>query len=94
MPFGTANRFEQATLFDTKLSGVQDATKYGNICPQSELTATTYDGLGALSGFVDQIENLFLSQPVGRESEDCLKINVQMPKGTLPNASLPVAFFM
>ncbi|UZJ57601.1 hypothetical protein CBS101457_006921 [Exobasidium rhododendri] len=94
LPFGTAKRFEPATLFSTKLSGVQDATTYGNICPQSELTSADYPGLGALSAFIDKFEDILVSGPIGRESEDCLKINVQFPKNTSADAKLPVALWI
>ncbi|KIM94539.1 hypothetical protein OIDMADRAFT_60322 [Oidiodendron maius Zn] len=61
------------------LLGIQDVSDYRPACPQHETTSVLAPndlGLGAFAGAVEAL----LSQPVLRESEDCLNINVQVPK--------------
>lgn len=80
LPFATAGRLENPVLVNnkSKLIGVQDATKYGPACPQSELVASPLSQdpvsstVGELLGFVEG-----LLGNVTQQSEDCLSINVQ-----------------
>lgn len=92
MPFANAGRLENPQLISAadKLSGVQDATKYGKACPQAELVASPVSAdnaeLGALLAAVEELA----FAPISNQGEDCLTINVQIPKGINSTAGLPV----
>jgi hypothetical protein len=96
MPFANAPRFEQSSLITQPLSGgVQDASDYGPACPQHEITSLAAEGVLAgagLDSLTGKLEGLLL-QPVLKESEDCLNINVQVPRG-YEGKALPVVLWM
>jgi len=81
IPFAKAGRLENPALIGSqnKLSGVQDATKYGPACPQAELVASPLSQnpvsslVGNLLGFVEALAFSNITQ----QSEDCLSINIQ-----------------
>jgi carboxylesterase type B len=81
VPFATAGRLENPVLVSSqnKLSGIQDATKYGPACPQTELVASPASQnplsstVGELLGFVEALAFSNITE----QSEDCLSINVQ-----------------
>jgi hypothetical protein len=96
MPFANAPRFAQSSLITRTLSGdVQDASDYGPACPQHEPTSLLAEGalsglgLGSLTGNLEAL----LLQGVLKESEDCLNINVQVPKG-YEGKKLPVVLWL
>lgn len=91
MPFAKAGRLKNPTLISAadKLSGVQDATRYGKACPQQELIALNQE-LGGLLGAVEQVA----FAPVSQQGEDCLTINVQVPEGVNDTSRLPVMMWI
>jgi carboxylesterase type B len=96
MPFANAPRFEQSSLITRPLSGhVQDASDYGPACPQHEPTSLLAEGAISGLGLGSLTRNLeaLLLQGVLKESEDCLNINVQVPKGH-EGKKLPVVLWL
>jgi carboxylesterase type B len=92
IPYAKAGRLANPTLLtaaDNK-TGVQDASKYGSSCPQTELVASPgYSQnavVGQLLGFLESI----IAQPVLNQAEDCLSINVQVPANVKNDTKLPV----
>ncbi|KAM5345973.1 hypothetical protein ACJ41O_011834 [Fusarium nematophilum] len=75
----------------TEPLGEFDATKPAGACPQMIMSLESEDFLFKLVG---QIANLPFTQKASGQSEDCLTITVQRPKGTLPDAKLPVLFYI
>lgn len=82
MRFGTANRLEEAKFIDpaTKPKDIQDASKYGNACPQVQLAGNPLN-----FGAADVAETLTFIQQIAAppglvqgQSEDCLFANVQV----------------
>jgi carboxylesterase type B len=96
IPFAKAGRFENPTVLSVadKLSGVQDATKYGKSCPQQQLIASPIGAenaqIGSILSTVEQLAFL----PVANQGEDCLSVNVQVPAGLNSTAGLPVIFWI
>lgn len=93
IPYAHAPRFALSTPITEPLLGIQDVSDYGPACPQHEATSVLAPndlGLGAFAGAVEAL----LSQPVLRESEDCLNINVQVPKNIPEGTKLPVVHWM
>ncbi|KAK2768456.1 hypothetical protein FQN54_000311 [Arachnomyces sp. PD_36] len=93
IPYANAPRFALSTPITEPLPGIQKATDYGPACPQHEVTSILAPddlGLGALAGSVEAL----LSRPVLRESEDCLNINVQVPKDIPEGTKLPVVHWI
>lgn len=96
MPFAVAGRLENPRLIGSqdKLSGIQDATKYGPACPQHELVAspleTGNEKVGELLGLAETI----LLPNITHQEEDCLNINVQVPKGVNDTSKLPVLMWI
>ncbi|KAL5332203.1 Alpha/Beta hydrolase protein [Aspergillus crustosus] len=93
IPYAHAPRFDLSTPITHPLAGIQDVSDYGPACPQHEVTSTLSPadlGLGALAGSILGL----LSRPVLRESEDCLNINVQVPKNIPEGAKLPVVHWI
>lgn len=95
MPFAKAGRLENPRLIgpQDKLEGVQDASKYGLACPQQELTASPLYAENAVIGKTIGFLQSFI-QPVLRQGEDCLSINVQVPQGVNDTAGLPVLMWI
>jgi carboxylesterase type B len=95
MPFAVAGRLENPRLIGPQdaLEGVQDATDYGPACPQQNLVASPLyqenRAIGSTLGFLQSFV-----QPVLRQSEDCLSINVQVPEGVNDTAGLPVLMWI
>lgn len=101
MPFAKAGRYENPRVVNSKqdkLSGVQDATKYGPACPQQELIASPLSNQNAEVGSIlSAVEQLaFVGTGLAQQSEDCLSVNVQIPKGMNMSsaAKLPVIFWI
>ncbi|KAL5335517.1 Alpha/Beta hydrolase protein [Aspergillus crustosus] len=93
IPFGVAPRFDHPYLVNETLEGVQDATRYGDACPQQQLVSVLAPNdlkLGALLGLAE----FALLNPALKQSEDCLSINVQTPSGISPDANLPVILWI
>ena len=81
IPYAHAPRFDHARLFNDQLSGVQQATQYGDVCPQHLLVPSIVaPDIGGVGEAVSFVEALPLAQDVYQESEDCLSINVQRPQ--------------
>jgi carboxylesterase type B len=95
MPFAVAGRLENPRLIGPQdaLEGVQEATDYGPACPQQNLVASPlYQQnrvIGSTLGFLQSF-----IQPVLRQDEDCLSINVQIPQGINDTANLPVLMWI
>lgn len=96
MPFAVASRLENPRLIGPQdaLPGVTDATDYGPACPQHELVSSPfYQGnaqVGQLLGFAETV----LLPKILRQDEDCLSINVQVPKGVTNTSGLPVLMWI
>lgn len=81
IPYAKAPRFDHAQLFNDKLSGVQDATQYGDVCPQHLLAPSILaPDIGEVGEAISFVEALPIAQDAYQQSEDCLSINVQRPK--------------
>ena len=96
MPFAKAGRLENPRLLgpQDKLSGVQDATDYGPACPQQELIASPLEtGNEAVGEILGLAESLLLPN-ITHQAEDCLNINVQVPKGVKDTSKLPVLMWI
>lgn len=96
MPFAKAGRLENPRLIgpQDKLSGVQDATDYGPACPQQELTASPLEqGNAEVGEIIGAIQAIALPN-ITRQQEDCLSINVQVPKGVKSTDKLPVLMWI
>lgn len=96
MPFAVAKRLENPRLIgpQDRLPGVTDATDYGPACPQHELVASPLyqenAEVGELLGFAEAV----LLPNVTRQAEDCLSINVQVPRGVTNTSKLPVLMWI
>lgn len=98
MPFAKAGRLENPRLIgpQDKLPGVQDATDYGPACPQQELTSSPLEQgspnkeIGETIGL---LQAAFLPN-ITRQAEECLSINVQVPKGVKNTDRLPVLMWI
>lgn len=96
MPFAVAGRLENPRLIGPQdnLTGVQDATNYGPACPQHELVAspleTGNEKVGELLGLAEAL----LLPNITHQAEDCLNINVQVPKGIKDTSKLPVLMWI
>lgn len=96
VPFATAGRLENPKVVSkaNKLRGIQDATRYGDACPQQELIASPLNGDNAAIGAdLSTVEQIAFPK-ILRQSEDCLNLNVQVPKCTRPGAKLPVMMWI
>ncbi|SMQ51504.1 unnamed protein product [Zymoseptoria tritici ST99CH_1A5] len=81
IPYAHAPRFDHARIFDDQLSGVQQATQYGDVCPQHLLNPSILaPDVGEVGEAISYVEALPFAQKATRQSEDCLSINVQRPK--------------
>jgi hypothetical protein len=81
IPYAHAPRFDHARLFNDQLSGVQQATQYGDVCPQHLLVPSIVaPDIGGVGEAISFVEALPLAQDVYQESEDCLSINIQRPQ--------------
>jgi carboxylesterase type B len=81
IPYAHAPRFDHARLFNDTLEGVQQATEYGDVCPQHLLVPSIVaPDVGDLGEAISFVEALPLAQDVYQQSEDCLSINVQRPQ--------------
>lgn len=96
MPFAKAGRLENPRVLgpEDKLSGVQDATDYGPACPQHELVASPLypesEQVGEILGLAESL----LFPNITHQAEDCLNINVQVPKGIKDTSKLPVLMWI
>lgn len=80
IPYAKAPRFDHAQLFNDTLEGVQQATNYGDVCPQHVLVPSILaPDIGSVGEAISFVESLPLAQDVYQQSEDCLSINVQRP---------------
>ncbi|KXH32332.1 sterol esterase carbohydrate esterase family CE10 [Colletotrichum simmondsii] len=89
IPYATAARFNHSVLAETVVSGVQNVSAYGAVCPQHELPSSIDPSvlpLGSLSGTLVAA----LSQSTLEQDEDCLSINIHVPQNTSSTAGLPV----
>ncbi|OBR12533.1 Carboxylic ester hydrolase [Colletotrichum higginsianum IMI 349063] len=89
IPYATAARFSHSVLADTAVSGVQNVSAYGVVCPQHELPSSIDPSvlpLGSLSGVLVAA----LSQSTLEQGEDCLSVNIHVPQNTSSTAGLPV----
>lgn len=96
MPFAKAGRLENPVVYNStnKLSGVQDATKYGKACPQQEGIATQFaPGQSQANAVLAAIEQVAFA-PILNQGEDCLTINVQMPANVTLTDKLPVLMWI
>lgn len=93
IPYAHAPRFALSNLITEILPGIQDASDYGPACPQHGATSVLAPNDLGLGSFAGSIEAL-ISRPVLRESEDCLNINVQVPKNIPEGTKLPVVHWM
>ncbi|KAH6843283.1 Alpha/Beta hydrolase protein [Chaetomium sp. MPI-CAGE-AT-0009] len=74
-------------------SGSVRATGVGPACPQ--MTAVDISPLLIeVFGLPDVAETLSFGSALGGETEDCLTMSVMRPKGTAPDAKLPVLFWI
>jgi acetylcholinesterase len=81
IPYARAPRFDHAQLFNETLEGVQQATEYGDVCPQHLLVPSIVaPDIGQVGEAISFVEALPLAQDVYKQSEDCLSINVQRPQ--------------
>ncbi|KAI5359782.1 putative carboxylesterase, type B, carboxylesterase type B, active, alpha/Beta hydrolase [Septoria linicola] len=81
IPYARAPRFDHAQLFNETLEGVQQATEYGDVCPQHLLVPSIVaPDIGEVGEATSFVEALPLAQDVYKQSEDCLSINVQRPQ--------------
>lgn len=96
MPFAKAGRLENPRLIgpQDKLSGVQDATDYGPACPQQELVASPLEQGNAQVGELLGLIEATVLPNITRQAEDCLSINVQVPKGVKDTSKLPVLMWI
>jgi carboxylesterase type B len=79
--YAHAPRFDHAQLFNDKLEGVQQATQYGDVCPQHQLAPSEVSpGLGKVGEAISYVNTLPFAQAATKQSEDCLSINVQRPQ--------------
>lgn len=69
------------------------ATGIGPACPQMMATDFPPLFLEALAG-PGVSTKVLLGEALGNATEDCLTISVMRPKGTAPNANLPVLFWI
>ncbi|KAI5361763.1 putative carboxylesterase, type B, carboxylesterase type B, active, alpha/Beta hydrolase [Septoria linicola] len=96
MPFAKASRLENPRLIGPQdaLPGVTDATDYGPACPQHEPVSSSFyqenAQIGQLLGFAETV----LLPKILRQDEDCLSINVQVPKGVTNISGLPVLMWI
>lgn len=96
MPFAKAGRLENPRVLgpEDKLSGIQDATDYGPACPQHELAASPLypesEQVGEILGLAESL----LFPNITHQAEDCLNINVQVPKGIKDTSKLPVLMWI
>ncbi|KAI0754512.1 carotenoid ester lipase precursor [Daedaleopsis nitida] len=72
-------------------TGTHIATSYGPACPQQAIDFPRFYGVPPL--VVDMIVNR-LYKVMTPSAEDCLSVNVVVPEGTRPNASLPVVVWI
>ena len=98
MPFAISGRFQNPRVIGSqdKLSGVQDATKYGLACPQQQLVASPlYSQNAEIGDLLAAVEQIAFA-PVGNQNqgEDCLTINVQIPSGVNSTEGLPVMMWI
>lgn len=81
IPYAHAPRFDHARLFNDKLADVQQATEYGDVCPQHLLVPSIVaPDIGPVGEAISFVEALPLAQDAYQQSEDCLSINVQRPQ--------------
>jgi carboxylesterase type B len=81
IPYAHAPRFDHARVFNDKLEGVQQATEYGDVCPQHLLAPSIVaPDVGPVGEAISYVEALPFSQAATKQSEDCLSINVQRPQ--------------
>lgn len=81
IPYAHAPRFDHAQLFNDKLEGVQQATEYGDVCPQHLLVPSIVaPDIGEVGEAISFVEALPLAQDIYQQSEDCLSINIQRPQ--------------
>ena len=96
LPFARAGRLENPRVVgpQDKLSGVQDATNYGPACPQHELVSSPLypenEHVGEILGLAESL----LLPNITYQAEDCLSINVQVPKGVNDTSQLPVLMWI
>ncbi|OCH92464.1 alpha/beta-hydrolase [Obba rivulosa] len=74
--------------------GVYNATEFGPICPQV-LEAVPSDGQEGTdeAALIDLLESKF-SSPTTAVAEDCLRLNIWVPKGTSKRDSLPIVVWL
>lgn len=92
-PFATAGRLRNPRLLGAadKKQGIQDATHYGPACPQQGLVASGNNAqIRKLLGTIEAL----VYPPIPGQSEDCVNLNVQMPKGIRAGAKLPVMLWI
>ena len=81
IPYARAPRFDHAQLFNETLEGVQQATEYGDVCPQHLLAPSIIaPDIGEVGEAISFVEALPFAQSAYKQSEDCLSINVQRPQ--------------
>lgn len=93
IPYANAPRFALPTPITEPLPGIQNVSDYGPACPQHQATSALAPNDLRLGAFAGAVEAL-LTRPVLRESEECLNINVQVPKNIPKGTKLPVVHWV
>ncbi|KAL1404960.1 hypothetical protein Q8F55_008572 [Vanrija albida] len=91
IPFAQAPRLAPPVKYTTPFNNF-DATIYSPSCPQ--FIGTTKPGGDFFGQIVNALTNTPFLQVALNQQEDCLNLAIYRPKGTKPDAKLPVLFWI
>ncbi|MCO5549790.1 hypothetical protein L7F22_003264 [Adiantum nelumboides] len=98
MKFAKANRLEESQFIPAseKTGEIIDADRYGDACPQVQIAGNpiNFGTAGLAEGLTAAQQILAPPGLVQGQSEDCLHVNVQVPKGVKKGDKLPVIMWI